>query len=79
MPSWDAQGRIYVLPTDERAVQIPKNLVAAVSYQNTFPILLPHETKKVKMHETHSSAFENRVPGAGVNSWAKQDMECMKE
>jgi hypothetical protein len=25
------------------------------------------------------SVFENRVPGAGVNSWAKQGVECMRE
>ena len=37
-----------------------------------FSLLLPHETKKVKMHEAH-------IEGAELNSWAKQGEECMKE
>jgi hypothetical protein len=42
-----------------------------------FSFLLPHDTKELKMHETHIECFRNR--GAGVNSWAKQGVECMQE
>jgi hypothetical protein len=54
-------------------------LAATISYQNVFSFLFPHETKVVKMQAAHIECFDNRAPGAGVNSWAKQGVECMRE